>query len=417
MSTIANPSPAAATSSWNFSIRGLLVCLFGLSVGLSVFRQPKADWTEALLAAFGAWLVTGLFCQARDLWHALDRTPEAPQDARFALIFSLAWRIAVVFSLSGVYAFQISGNGSTLKPVMPDYSGYEVRSGVSAALWVLVILSACSLPTFDSSATETRVGRRIRNYAGVAVGFAWGLLIALNQLVIPVLVHIAVTGVELHSPTRWRGVAFYAFNDRTALYRQFEQAGSCAFALSLIIGLLLWQLSRRWNSSARRYLLIAVLAAFELQGGLVVWCARAFPAISPFLASQLFQFGLQVKLLAAMFIVLVATTVAYRFSRSEANEAASAGLRWRRRNVYHHEHLFVILLPTVALATQSLSNAIVTVAQEISNANALPGTNLNPGPIDVAVILGRISDSWREHSLCPCMHELDDAKSRHSDSP
>ena len=53
---------------FQFSLRGLMVFVFGVAVGLSIASMERLGFADGVLAATGAWIVLWLVNQARDLW-------------------------------------------------------------------------------------------------------------------------------------------------------------------------------------------------------------------------------------------------------------------------------------------------------------------------------------------------------------
>ena len=78
-----------------FSLRGLMVVVFGAAVGMAVMRQRYDSWQEGLLAAVACWFALGLLQQVRDQWRTC-RT-DMPRDERWRCRFTIGWRLVAIW--------------------------------------------------------------------------------------------------------------------------------------------------------------------------------------------------------------------------------------------------------------------------------------------------------------------------------
>jgi hypothetical protein len=246
----------ATWSRFRYSLRNLLVFMFGLAAGFASVQSGQNDWSSVLLAAFTGWFVIGM---GETSWDSIQRWRAAPaevsRDVWFGMLLEVLWPIGMI----GMVLLALEMDQWGRRQLSDDDSGMSnswVLPGlVQGTLMLAVICGYSSSPSnraraattsrmavicgYSSSPSNAReqVGRweKYDSLFAVFVGCAalfWVSLVVLNQMLTAPLVHVALEGVYSAQPTRWAGKNFEPARLLPDIYRYFVHRGLVIGALS-----------------------------------------------------------------------------------------------------------------------------------------------------------------------------------------
>jgi hypothetical protein len=108
-------SPSGRPPRLRFSLGGLLICIFGIAVGMAEARHDRSSWTDGLFAAVAAWGAIGLAQQARQLWRRFHGDKSLTENQRWGFRFAVFWRAGVVSLMIGGFVLsQMEWEGSVV---------------------------------------------------------------------------------------------------------------------------------------------------------------------------------------------------------------------------------------------------------------------------------------------------------------
>jgi len=205
---------------WRLTIRGWLVLISSTVLGLS-FWIIERDWYWGALAAISLCIIFGLAAQVHDLWRGSQGSGAWTSEERWGWRFAVAWRLVVVCLMVASFLVRVLVKWKALALDPGDSIGIFYLCGMhDAVLLIAMIIAIASSPRLAQ-----RAERRWWSWAGeLLVGIAACILCAImvrDQLVIPVLVHITIAGIEMAQPLQFSSEALAAY-DTTRLARFFD---------------------------------------------------------------------------------------------------------------------------------------------------------------------------------------------------
>ena len=298
-------------SSWRFSIRGLLILVFGCAVGFARLRYWGHSWWQATAAAglaISVWIVIGLLTQAWALRQRL-RQHELSPDARCALRFGIGWRWAIGTLLVAYHAV--------------EHIGAEVFESDQALMagWHPEVIYYLVLVVILASIRSGGKRRRPPKDQYLRYGLVWilGIIycsIALyDQLTVHYLVYIAVRGIEASNSL------FPPFLD--GVNPLFVQRAEPAFWLGISSAalmpfnfLFIYFAARSRSVRRRRICQVLFPIGFSVMTGLFLWnCLIALPTAAPLMMAQRIEGGVwHFLLIAAPCLLILTTATAYRWT-------------------------------------------------------------------------------------------------------
>jgi hypothetical protein len=341
-------------SRFQFSLRGLMVLVFGVAVGLSMGCMRTLDWTHGILGAAMAWIFLGLMAQVRDLWGTFHGRSDLAGDERWGWRFAVFWRVGVACLFAAIYILaalaelrlvDLSESKDTIWPV-----GAELRDALLFVCLLTVLYGV--LPARQPK----RSGRwsSLLEVAGVAAGVVLCVFICWDSMCVQFLVTITVQGIEMAQPLRFarEGVDLLPAA-RTA---RFFRECLLAFGLALVTLGLVYVLATQWSRARwRRVVLVALtVTAIPISAGYLIWVlAVAMPHALPVMIEAQRPVPLHVWISALLVVLVMATAATYRLVSLPVEPSRGAELSWRpAEGRYYHERPAVILLVVFAIGAQ-----------------------------------------------------------------
>jgi hypothetical protein len=335
---------------WQFTLRGLFLLTFSVALGLS-FWKTEQNWYSGALVAISFWIVLGLAAQVRDLWRSSQAADAMATEDRWGRRFAVAWRLAACLLIAAYVLVCWLARWNLLS--LSDHADGQViissRGMCDAVLITVIIAAIASSPRF------ARPRRRPWSWAtgfmgGIAAGAVLVLLLV-DKLTIPFLVHITIVDMQMSFPL-WltRDVTAASSAARLARFLDVTTAGVVSI---LVSGVMLRLVALRWRQGGPARTCLGVLLAASLcvmvvLAGVVVLVE--VPTVAPVFAANIplptpYQLGAGVVL-----VLLLASTVACRWSAQTANSATGIPTWHCDQTRYHHENrLLLWLLGSVAL--------------------------------------------------------------------
>ncbi len=378
-----------------FTLRGAFITLFSAAVGLSTLTPGGANWQAVLVTAVLVWIVLGVVRQAGDLAATYRGCGEISQNQRWGWRFAVLWRLGLAAMLVGSYLVTVlmaKGllNLAPADPYLFDPAGVGIvvrRALVDLAVLIIV----CSVPRRRRLPVHLWWSRFLDALA-VAAAAVLCLLLVMDRLLVPMLVHVALVGIELSRPLRSAipGVEL----DYAARSIRFFNWSALAVAMAVANLLLVRQLARQWaKGRLRRWLLGAFLAAgIAASAGYAVWAGTVgLWSVSPYLPEGWGRIPWHVWPVAILLAALAASAGAYRFVRGPS---AMPELPWRRHpGRYYHERPLVLGSLVAALGLEALWPVFRTPGLPLWELAHI--LLVNPAvSLRVAVILAAIGALW-----------------------
>lgn len=336
---------------FQFSLRGLMVVVFGVAVGLSMANLKRLGWEDGVLAAASTWIVLGLVNQVRDLWRTFHPRTDLTSDERWGWRFAIFWRVGVACLLLGYYAVtMLSGHEVILLAEIEDGCDWVGSSLRHALFYLALVITLSSVLPMPRSRRRRPWSPWLALVGGIAVALLC-LLVWVYQTLVHLLVAVAIQGIEAAQRPRFLPEGVDA--DMTARTQLFFWQCCFAAGLALVnLGLTL-ALARRWTRGLKQRLVSTGLLASTLviSASWLIWIfARGLPLAFPiFIEAQ--QMGPLHRWLSALLLVFVLVTAAtYRLVGSAGEPGGFPELSWRRaESRYYHERRLLILLVAAAM--------------------------------------------------------------------
>lgn len=367
-----------------FTLRGLMVFVLGVAVGLSVWQieAPTAEedpwvmqmvssrvlWynrirdvvtrlTHGLVAAAAAWMALGLAVQVRDLATAQRGCPGPSREQRWGWRFAVSWRVFVVGAVVAHYVIGALLHLGILQPAeMDDVFGTPGKNTREALVLVCIILVLWSVAP-RTRPRRTGLGSTLWSVAGVAAAVVLAVIVCAHNTIIQFLVAVAIQGIESAEPL-WLAPEGVEIRPWVRMAR-FHRESALVLGLALLTLAVASPLIRRWTRGVRRnragdWVLAAVFAAsLAVSGAGLVWLftiamPRAFPIM---IVAQKPWPG---HVWASSFLLVAVLTGACAFRLISAPGEATGGIDadWPSRRRYYHERIVVISFLAVAVGAQ-----------------------------------------------------------------
>jgi hypothetical protein len=352
---------------YQFSLRGLMVLVFGVAVGLSIASIEGLGFADGVLAAAGAWIVLGLVNQARDLWSTHRGRNDLSRDERWGWRLAVFWRAGVAGLLVGYYL--VSALVALQVIYLPESddalwaTGSDVRRAIFLVCMLIVLWSV--LPARPAGRRGLRA--RVVDLAGVAVGLVLCAMICWERMSIQFLVAVAIQGIEMAWPLRFSpdGIELLPAA-RTA---RFFRECSLALPLTLINFGLTYGLAIQWSRGLGQRLAWSALLviALPISAWYTIWVFTvAMPRAFPIMIEAQRHVPLHAWVSALLLVLVLATATTYRLVGSAAQPSDGTYLSWRRADGrYYHERRAAILLLAFGIAVKVVV-VVWYVAREFS---------------------------------------------------
>jgi hypothetical protein len=329
----------------------LLLGVAGIAFGLA-FGQGSAFGVAH--AASNAWIALGLLQQSRDLWEARSQLTTCDPQVVWGWRYAVAWRIVIATTIGGYWLIDALETSGTIQFVsLPDdYSTAEFLSR-QGLIFLALIIALSSAPWVRWSRPQARFAALL-DVLGWTSGPCLACLALCQATLIPVLVHIAISGVESAQPYRFAGQLIYDVDVVGGRHRTHV----LAFLSFAVIGLLLisvwlasW-LARGKHSALRRWLMtILLLVTLAVSGSYALWVHKiGLHGVSPLLADAQVLRPWPCWLFAALLLSLFAAAGAFRLLYHEADESLQPIIVWHRGpGAYLNESRIMLIALSVSL--------------------------------------------------------------------
>ncbi|HVX12905.1 MAG TPA: hypothetical protein VHC22_17110 [Pirellulales bacterium] len=344
---------------FRLTIRGLLVCIFGVAFGLAEGRRGNGSFCGALLAALSAWAAIGLSQQACDLWRHFQGRDDLVREQRWGIRFAIGWRIGAILLWIAYYVARECEDAELLS--LPERANWSVWFDVGRELQfalldlLLLIAAGSSFPVMPRR--PSRWSQVISRLAMVA-GALLALLLYWYQMEITFLVHVACDAMEAARILPYRDAPHTELLTLTERYQPFIWGSAVAVCLSLFNLALLWRLAVLWPRL--RWLKAALFAVGVLLMCAVVYrlATTAFPKACPYLVANLQLAPANYWILAAVIVGVALTASTYRLCARPWDNKGGMNVAWRVKRGYLHERMPWMILLAVATIGAIVEHAI-----------------------------------------------------------
>jgi hypothetical protein len=401
---------------FQFSLRGLMVVVLGVALGLSVVSLEKANWADGLATAVSAWMVLGLISQVRDLWGTFHGRADLSSDERWGWRFAVFWRVAVTSLLAGHYIinlllerkllalpevserfwaggadlrnalfcvsllvvlgsvphsphkwaasrwFHLLSIGGAVGAVLVCLAVWSNRMFLEHALfWLLLLMVLASVLQPARTRPRSPWGRMLGVVCGVmgVIGAViWCLCVWSREMDIHYLVQLALEGIEASWSPQFapEGVD----PDTVARSEAFFWRSLLAAGFLVMNLVLMCQLADQWTRGRRRRLIWAVLLALSLAmtASYPIWFyTSGLHRVSPMFAYALEMGPLHRWVYALLLVVVLVTAATCRMIHDSNESARGAEVNWRQHpRSYYHERRPVIMLLVAAAVVACISS-------------------------------------------------------------
>ncbi|NQT14210.1 MAG: hypothetical protein HQ582_15755 [Planctomycetes bacterium] len=336
---------------WQFSLGGLMVFVFGVSVGLSAATMRGFDWGDGVVAAVLAWIILGLIHQVCDLWRAFHNQSQLTSDERWGWRFAVFWRLGVIGLLAGLCAVSILLEMAIVALPEPEdvlWSPGENLRGALFAVAVICVLSSV-FPTLPSRRRGSSA--HLLNLAGLAAAVVLSVLICWERTAHQALVATAIQSIEMAQPLDMAREGVEILPDtRTA---RFFRECSLALGLGLASLCLTYGLAHGWGHERRLRAVLVSMLVVTLPAAVVylIWvCMFAMPRAFPIAVDAQSPVPLHVSTITVLLLLVLATAGTYRLVAFAGEGGCGPKLTWRRNERrYYHERRAVILALVVGI--------------------------------------------------------------------
>ncbi|HET6879434.1 MAG TPA: hypothetical protein VFI31_04745 [Pirellulales bacterium] len=342
-------SNAAMTSRrWHFSLRGLMIGIFGIAAGLTEVRHDIASWTDGLFVALATWGAVAIGEQACDLWRHFRRNRSLSTAQRGGVRWAMLWRLTAIALLAVGFALRRLQTAGIIALVDQSDGFQATGKSLRAALFDLLLLLMAARPAMLPA--STKAPRKWFKLASLAAASLLALLIWWEKFSIMYLVHVAIEGIESTAPVRFltsrTGVSFAA---RYPPFIWGSLAGTVACTLAILPASKLPALSRRRFALAVAMLCLSLLAGYASD----VWLATSgFRRASPYMHGALMPHSAHVWIAATLVVAVLTGTSACRWSAVAWEDSRPTNDDWRQGRRYLHEGFFWTVMLAVAAGSR-----------------------------------------------------------------
>jgi hypothetical protein len=259
-----------------------LVLMAGVSVGLAVTRIPQVRWFDGVLAAFVAWFAIGCWTRAIATLRTASQCETA--DQRIVLwLYALAKIVAP--SAVGLGAGLLLAREAGVEELrILDLSHSQALRFLCLGLVMVTVITTVEPPSV--SKTRSPVWQAITNAAGAIAGVGLALALIGDMMLIPMLVHLAISGVRGANRYFPAGDEFSPEAYDPSSLSTFAFQGIAAFAAWIVAALLLRALvNAAWGSRRCWILGVTLVAAILVIASLLAAGMRlADRQVSPVMA-------------------------------------------------------------------------------------------------------------------------------------
>jgi hypothetical protein len=334
------------------SVRDAFVLTASLALGTLVWGFER-DWYFGALAAISLPIVVGLLMQAHDLWRSCRQSEGLSSEERWGWRSAVAWRVAVACLMAAnlVVGLLVAWR------VVIFTEGPELYFASSRLMSNAVLLIALIIAIGSSPRLARRAERRPLSWAiellGCAAAVVLCAIIVMDELLITVLVHITIVGIQSAWPPSVSADVI-ARSDPVDTAWLFRVTTAGVVSILWNCGLVRLLSLAWWQGGRRRLYVGAALAASV--ASMVFLAGRIalveIPYIAPILAANIPMPQPQQLAFGALLAILLVTTAARRWAEPSPTSRAAAGGSWHRDEgrYYHEWRLLVLLVVGVATA-------------------------------------------------------------------
>jgi hypothetical protein len=299
--------------------------------------------------------IVGLLHQAWDLWSAHRHHQWESSDDRDGWLFGSGWRVVLSLGMAATLALDYFDAYGVISLVEAEEGMYSTGRLTREALLRLVLLLAVA------GAAKRRVSPQpscLRSWSrdglgGVAL-IAICFVICLDASLVPMLVHVAIRGMDLYRPSLIFGVARdpSAYVDLTAATNAFFARAAFSAALIPIHLVLIAALAWQWQRGVIRRLLIAapLAAGLTVAATFTVWAFReGFATVSPYLAPFVMIEPVYRWVLLLALIVLAGAAAGARFCYRASRWKSISEIVWYRRPGFYLHERSLLLVSLIAI--------------------------------------------------------------------
>lgn len=164
----------------------------GVSVGLAVTRIPKLRWFDGVLAAFVAWFAIG--CWTRAIATLRTATRGETADQRTVLLLYALARFLAPLAVGLGAGLLIARESGVEELRLLDLLHSQAFRFLCLGLVVVTVITTIDPPSVTKS--RARTWKAITNAAGAMAGVVLAIALIGNMMFVPMLVHIAISGVR-----------------------------------------------------------------------------------------------------------------------------------------------------------------------------------------------------------------------------
>ncbi|MEK6249545.1 MAG: hypothetical protein N2C12_15290 [Planctomycetales bacterium] len=349
-----------------FSLSDLFVIVFGVAVAMGVRRikpvnaaeQPfqvfnsldLSFWQDGAFAAVIAWVSLGLITQSRDLWTAFHQRDDLSDEVRTSYRFALFWRLATVMILVGSLIYVCLLATGIL--VLDDWDWadfiwpfHPTGSLQDALVTLLVVVSLWSAPY--SVVTSNSWQSRGVHWIGCVGMIVIAAIVAIEFNLLPFLVTVAVSGIEMSGPPLRHEVLGVSNNLPERLNHLWLMSVVGAVGVVTAILVLPAWVRALGTQQRRRYVSAAfVVSGSGLGAGYLIWlyCGGLYQAL-PDHANTLEVMPLNIWISCTLVLVVAVTAVTCRLFQKTGVTRYDQSVEWRRRSAaYYHERVWIPLI-------------------------------------------------------------------------
>ena len=353
MEEIKPPDGPPASRRWppQFSLRGLMIFVFGVAVGLSAMTSTRADWSYAVLAAATTWIVLGLINQVHDLWRAFGGRSDLSNDQRWGWRFAVLWRLAVAGLLIGYCVVRYLLARKIISLPEREHDMFDTGARLREALFYLsLVVVLCSVPRLRRTPRRSRWSLLLGALGGAAAACLC-VVVWIERTCICFLVHVAIKGIAMVQPLWLSREVLKVYGD--ARSEAFFRLSLLAVIFLLASLALIRQLARQWPRGPRRRLIWTglLLPSLAVTISYPIWVyTRGLERVAPRMAEALQMGPLHRWIFALPVLIVLVTAATWRIVGNPGDPVCDPKLNWRvRQRSYYHERLAVIMVLAVAL--------------------------------------------------------------------